>query len=51
MRFINFLITINVTMAVINIVNGLILKRADCMIVALLNMSTVYILDKSKVKK
>jgi hypothetical protein len=37
-------------MAVINIVNGLVLKRADCMIVALLNITTAYVLDKHSQK-
>lgn len=48
MRLFNFLIAVNVTMALINLVNGLVLKRADCMLVALVNITTVYILDKGK---
>lgn len=45
-----FLIRLNLFMAVINIVNGIVLQRADCMVVALLNLTTAYICDKYQPK-
>ena len=45
-KFNSFLIKLNIFMAVINVINGLVLQRADCMMIALLNLATAYVCDK-----
>jgi hypothetical protein len=47
-----FFILLNVTMAIVNVVNGLILESSECMLVAILNLACAYILDATtQVKK
>jgi hypothetical protein len=43
-----YLVVINLVFAIINLVNGIVMERIDCLMVALFNLACAYLIDKQK---
>lgn len=41
-----YLVVINLVLAAINLINGLVMERIDCLMVALFNLTCAYLIDK-----